>query len=98
MICPVSNLLTKLKHACMLELQRRVLPFLAELFPRVRFIVTTHSPHVVTSLKNAVVFDLECESRIGFLPVGGLAMAAYVRARQASPLPHAIFRTIIANS
>jgi predicted ATP-binding protein involved in virulence len=41
------------------KLQKRVLPFLVKLFPNVQFIVSTHSPFVITSLENAVVFDLE---------------------------------------
>jgi len=41
------------------ELQKRVLPFLTRMFPRIQFIVTTHSPFVITSTPNAVVYDLE---------------------------------------
>jgi predicted ATPase len=41
------------------ELQKRALPFLTQMFPCVQFIVSTHSPFVITSLPNAVVFDLE---------------------------------------
>jgi predicted ATPase len=41
------------------ELQKRALPFLTQMFPSVQFIVSTHSPFVITSLANAVVFDLE---------------------------------------
>ncbi|MDR1872822.1 MAG: AAA family ATPase [Deltaproteobacteria bacterium] len=41
------------------ELQRRVLPFLAKMFPNAQFIVSTHSPFVMTSLSNSLVFDLE---------------------------------------
>jgi predicted ATP-dependent endonuclease of OLD family len=41
------------------ELQKRVLPFLTKLFPNIQFIVSTHSPFVISSLENAVVFDLE---------------------------------------
>jgi len=41
------------------ELQRRILPFLTKMFHKAQFIVTTHSPFVITSLDNAVVFDLE---------------------------------------
>jgi len=41
------------------ELQMRVLPFLTKMFPRIQFIVTTHSPFVITSVSNAVVYDLE---------------------------------------
>jgi len=46
------------------ELQRMVLPFLVEMFPCVQFIVTTHSPFVISSLPNAVVYDLERQIRI----------------------------------
>lgn len=42
-----------------IELQRKILPFLTEFFPRIQFIVSTHSPYVLTSVSNAVVFDLE---------------------------------------
>lgn len=42
-----------------LELQKKILPILTELFPNLQFIVTTHSPFILNSLENAVVFDLE---------------------------------------
>jgi len=41
------------------ELQKRALPFLVKMFPNVQFIVATHSPFVMTSVENAVVYDLE---------------------------------------
>jgi hypothetical protein len=41
------------------ELQKRVMPFLTKLFPNVQFIIATHSPFVMTSLENAIVYDLE---------------------------------------
>jgi len=41
------------------ELQKRILPFLTKMFPNVQFVVSTHSPFVMTSLSNAVVYDLE---------------------------------------
>ncbi|HDU4322122.1 TPA: AAA family ATPase [Klebsiella aerogenes] len=40
------------------SLQRKILPFLNGLYPNIQFIVTTHSPFVIGSLDNAVVFDL----------------------------------------
>jgi len=46
------------------ELQRKILPFLVEMFPNVQFIVATHSPFVMTSLENAIVFDLETKERL----------------------------------
>ena len=42
-----------------IDLQKKILPFLTAFFPKIQFIVTTHSPFVLTSLKNAVVYDLE---------------------------------------
>jgi predicted ATPase len=42
-----------------IELQKRALPFLTKMFPRAQFIVATHSPFVISSIDNAVVFDLE---------------------------------------
>ena len=41
------------------DLQKKVLPFLVDFFPKLQFIVTTHSPFVLSSLSNAVVCDLE---------------------------------------
>jgi predicted ATPase len=41
------------------ELQKRIMPFLTRMFPSVQFIVSTHSPFVINSLNNAIVFDLE---------------------------------------
>lgn len=41
------------------ELQKKVLPFLTGFFPKIQFIVTTHSPFVLSSLSNAVICDLE---------------------------------------
>lgn len=41
------------------ELQKEIVPILTELFPNIQFILTTHSPFVLNSAKNAVVYDLE---------------------------------------
>lgn len=46
------------------ELQKKILPFLTNFFPRIQFIVSTHSPFVIDSLDNAVVYDLENEMPI----------------------------------
>lgn len=42
-----------------LELQKKILPVLTGLFPNIQFIITTHSPFVLSSLDNAVIYDLE---------------------------------------
>lgn len=41
------------------ELQKEIVPILTELFPNLQFILTTHSPFVLNSTPNAVVYDLE---------------------------------------
>ena len=46
------------------NLQKRVLPFYTRMFPNVQFIVSTHSPFVITSLSDAVVFDLESATEL----------------------------------
>lgn len=42
-----------------IELQKNILPFLTSFFPNIQFIVTTHSPFIISSLQNALIFDLE---------------------------------------
>lgn len=42
-----------------LGLQKKILPFLTEFFPNIQFIVSTHSPFVLNSLDDAVIYDLE---------------------------------------
>ena len=46
------------------ELQKRILPFLTRVFPNVQFIVATHSPFVINSLDNAIIYDLESNERL----------------------------------
>ncbi len=57
--CPAIVLIDEIETHLHVELQKRVLPFLTQMFPKVQFIVSTHSPFVITSLRNAVVYDLE---------------------------------------
>lgn len=47
-----------------LELQKKIMPFLTKVFPNIQFIITTHSPFVLSSLDNAVAFDLEHREEI----------------------------------
>jgi predicted ATP-binding protein involved in virulence len=42
-----------------IDLQKKILPFLTSFFPKIQFIVSTHSPFVLNSINNAVIFDLE---------------------------------------
>lgn len=42
-----------------LELQKNIMPFLATIFPNIQFIVTSHSPFILNSIRNVVIYDLE---------------------------------------
>ena len=42
-----------------ISLQKKILPFLIKFFPRIQFIVTTHSPYILNSVSNAKAYDLE---------------------------------------
>jgi predicted ATP-binding protein involved in virulence len=50
-----------------LELQRLILPMLTHFFPNIQFVVTTHSPFVLSSLSTAVAYDLERRQAIADL-------------------------------
>ena len=52
-------LIDELETHLHIELQRKILPFLTKFFPRVQFIISTHSPYILTSVSNATIFDLE---------------------------------------
>lgn len=42
-----------------LELQKNIMPLLTTVFPNIQFVVTTHSPFILNSLENVVIYDLE---------------------------------------
>lgn len=50
-----------------LSLQKMIMPFLTGVFPNIQFIVTTHSPFVLSSMPNAVAYDLEHQEVISNL-------------------------------
>ena len=52
-------LIDELETHLHIELQKKILPFLAEFFPGLQFIVTTHSPYILNSISNAKAYDLE---------------------------------------
>jgi len=54
-----------------LEMQYQAMPLLTGLFPNIQFIVATHSPAVVSSIKNATVFDLTTKKVANDWVVGG---------------------------
>lgn len=42
-----------------ISLQKSIFKILTDFFPNIQFIVTTHSPFIINSVENAVVYDLE---------------------------------------
>ncbi len=52
-------LIDELETHLHIELQKKILPFLTEFFPRIQFVVTTHSPYILGSVDNAKAYDLE---------------------------------------
>lgn len=42
-----------------LELQKRIFKLLTTIFPNIQFIITTHSPFILNSSNNIVIYDLE---------------------------------------
>ncbi len=46
------------------SLQRKILPFLIKSFPKLQFIVTTHSPFVITSVSDTVIYDIKTQEQV----------------------------------
>ena len=65
-------LIDELETHLHIELQRKILPFLTKFFPNIQFIVSTHSPYIVTSISNAVIYDLE--KKVQFNDMSGYAI------------------------
>jgi len=61
---PAIVMIDEIETHLHIELQKRVLPFLTRMFPNVQFIVSTHSPFIINSLENAVIYDLEKKERL----------------------------------
>ena len=72
-LMPGIVLIDEIENHLHMELQRRVLRTLTELFPNIQFIVTTHSPFVLNSIDKATVYDLENHTLIE----NGLSDASY---------------------
>lgn len=70
-----------------LELQKSIMPLLTTIFPNIQFIVTTHSPFILNSIENAVIYDLEnhvlVEDGLENVPYDGI-VEGYFRADKLS--------------
>ena len=47
-----------------LSMQYEILPLLSNLFPKIQFIIATHSPAIISSLKNSIVYDLTSKEEV----------------------------------
>jgi predicted ATP-binding protein involved in virulence len=52
-------LIDELETHLHLSLQKSILPFLTNFFPNIQFVITSHSPFILSSIENAVIYDLE---------------------------------------
>jgi len=57
--CEGIVLIDELETHLHVELQKNIFPLLTSFFPKIQFIVTTHSPFVLSSIENSVIYDLE---------------------------------------
>lgn len=59
-----------------LELQKNIVPLLTTIFPNIQFIMTSHSPFILNSLDNVVIYDLEnhllVENGLDDIPYDGI--------------------------
>lgn len=59
-----------------LELQRKILDLLTSIFPNIQFVLSTHSPFIINSVDNAVIYDLEknllVENGLSDVPYAGI--------------------------
>jgi len=60
---PGTVFIDEVETSLHVELQKQIMPFLTAMFPNIQFIVSTHSPFVISSISNAVVYDLEKKLR-----------------------------------
>ncbi|WP_245208336.1 AAA family ATPase [Serratia fonticola] len=49
------------------SLQRKILPFLTRTYPKIQFIVSTHSPFVIGSLDDAIIYDMSSRQQFSDL-------------------------------
>lgn len=59
-----------------LDLQKKVLDLLTTVFPNIQWIISTHSPFILNSLENVVIYDLEqrmlVEDGLSNIPYSGI--------------------------
>ena len=62
-----------------LSMQYNILPLISRLFPKIQFVVATHSPAIISSLENSIVFDLTSKSEVSDWVLGSSFSELMVR-------------------
>ena len=76
--CPGIVLIDEIDVHLHLFLQKNIMPILTGLFPNIQFIVSTHSPFVLGSAKDTVIYDLQnkicipAEQGLSNIPYSGI--------------------------
>ena len=47
-----------------LSMQYEILPLINRLFPKIQLIIATHSPAIISSIENAIVYDLSSKDQV----------------------------------
>lgn len=69
---PAIVILDEVEVHLHLRLQEIILPFLTHIFPSFQFIVATHSPAVIASIPDAIVYDLAKKSSVSSADLQGV--------------------------
>jgi predicted ATPase len=81
-----------------IKAQYEVLPILTEFFPNVQFIIATHSPAVISSVKNTTIFDLTSQETVTDEVVGSsyseLMVTHFGLENEFSPIADKIFDNV----
>lgn len=56
---PGIVLIDEIENHLHLELQKRILDLLISIFPNIQFVISTHSPFILNSISNVIIYDLE---------------------------------------
>ena len=70
-----------------LELQKNIMKLLTTVFPNIQFVVSSHSPFILNSLDNVIIYDLEnkmlVENGLSDVPYSGI-VEGYFKADELS--------------
>ncbi len=79
-----------------LELQRHIVPLLTTVFPNIQFVMTSHSPFILNSLNDVIIYDLEnhllVEHGLDNVPYDGIVEGYFGADRQSDILKNKFWR------